>query len=115
MSRIGRQPIPIPAGVKVTIQDGAVTVQGKTATLSQAIHPNMKVASDGKSITVARPDDERQNRALHGLTRALINNMVVGVTTGYTKKLKVEGVGFQASMDGKTVVLTVGYANRIRH
>lgn len=115
MSRIGKQPIPIPAGVNVTIKDGAVSVQGKTATLSQAIHPNMKVDSDGKTVTVTRPDDERQNRALHGLTRALINNMVVGVTTGYAKKLKIEGVGFQAAMDGKDVVLTVGYANRIRH
>ena len=115
MSRIGRLPVPIPAGVKITIQDGVISVQGKTATLTQAIHPNMKVESDGKMLTVARPDNERQNRALHGLTRALINNMVVGVTTGYTKKLKIEGVGFQAAMDGKTVVLTVGFANRIRH
>jgi len=115
MSRIGKQPIPIPTGVKVAIKDGAVTVEGKNVKLSQSIHPNMKVDSDGKTITVARPDDERQNRALHGLTRALINNMVVGVTTGYTKRLKIEGVGFQAAMDGKTVVLTVGYANRIRH
>jgi large subunit ribosomal protein L6 len=115
MSRIGRQPIPIPAGVKVTIANGAVTVAGKNTTLAQAIHPNMKVESDGKTVSVVRPDDERQNRALHGLTRALINNMVVGVTAGYTKKLKIEGVGFQAAMDGKTVVLTVGFANRIRH
>ncbi|HEY2909625.1 MAG TPA: 50S ribosomal protein L6 [Gemmataceae bacterium] len=115
MSRIGKLPIPIPAGVKVTIKDGSVTVQGKTVTLAQAVHPNMKVAADAKAITVTRPDDERQNRALHGLTRALINNMVVGVTTGYEKKLKIEGVGFQAAMDGKVVVLTVGYANRIRH
>jgi large subunit ribosomal protein L6 len=115
MSRIGRQPIAIPAGVTVTIKDGVVTVKGKSSTLSQAIHPNMKVESDGKQITVTRPDNERQNRALHGLTRALVNNLVVGVTTGYTKKLKVEGVGFQAAMDGKAVVLTVGFANRLRH
>ncbi|MDB5313054.1 MAG: rplF [Gemmataceae bacterium] len=115
MSRIGKQPIPIPAGVKVTINNGTVSVQGKNTTLSLAYHPNMKVQADGAAITVTRPDDERQNRALHGLTRALINNMVVGVTTGYTKKLKIEGVGFQAAMDGKTVVLTVGFANRIRH
>src|SRR5213595_3630667 len=115
MSRIGKQPIPIPAGVKVTIKDGTVSVAGKNTTLSQAIHPNMKVDSDGKTITVVRPDDERQNRALHGLTRALINNMVVGVTTGYTKKLKIEGVGFQAAAKGKGVELTVGFANRIVH
>jgi large subunit ribosomal protein L6 len=107
--------VTIPAGVTVDIKNGVVTVKGKNTTLTQAIHPNMKVASDGKTVTVTRPDDERQNRALHGLTRALINNMVVGVTTGYTKRLKIEGVGFQAAMEGKAVVLTVGYANRIRH
>ena len=115
MSRIGRLPIAIPAGVTITIKDGVVTVKGKSVTLSQPVHPNMKVEADAKTITVVRPDNERQNRALHGLTRALIKNMVVGVTTGYTKKLKVEGVGFQAAMDGKTVVLTVGFANRLRH
>ena len=115
MSRIGRQPIPVPAGVKVTIANGTVTVAGKSVTLSQAVHPNMKVESDGKAVTVTRPDDERQNRALHGLTRALINNMVVGVTTGYTKRLKIEGVGFQAAMKGTGVELTVGFANRIVH
>jgi large subunit ribosomal protein L6 len=75
----------------------------------------MKVASDGKTINVTRPDDQRQNRALHGLTRALINNMVVGVTAGYTKRLKIEGVGYQAAMKGKGVELTVGFANRILH
>jgi large subunit ribosomal protein L6 len=115
MSRIGRQPIPIPAGVKVTIADGVVSVEGKNVKLSQPVHPNMKVESDGKAVTVTRPDDERQNRALHGLTRALINNMVVGVTTGFTKRLKIEGVGFQAAMKGTGVELTVGYANRIVH
>ncbi len=115
MSRIGRQPIAIPAGVTITIKDGVVSVKGKSVTLSQAVHPNVKVESDAQAITVTRPNNERQNRALHGLTRALINNMVVGVTAGYTKKLKVEGVGFQAAMDGKDVILTVGFANRIRH
>lgn len=115
MSRIGRLPIPIPGGVKIAIEKGTVKVEGPKGKLEQAIHPNMKVDSDGKQVSVTRPNDERQNRALHGLTRALINNMVVGVTTGYEKKLKIEGVGFQAAMDGKAVVLTVGYANRIRH
>jgi large subunit ribosomal protein L6 len=115
MSRIGKQPIPVPGGVKIAIANGTVKVEGPKGKLEQAIHPNMKVESDGKLVTVTRPNDERQNRALHGLTRALINNMVVGVTTGYEKKLKIEGVGFQAAMDGKAVVLTVGYANRIRH
>jgi len=115
MSRIGKQPIPIPGGVKIAIDNGVVRVEGPKGKLSQAVHPNMKVASDGKQITVTRPNDERLNRALHGLTRALVNNMVVGVTTGYTKRLKIEGVGFQAAAKGKGVELTVGYANRIYH
>jgi large subunit ribosomal protein L6 len=115
MSRIGKQPIPIPAGAKVEVNGNTVKVTGPKGTLTLAAHPNMKVAADGKQITVARPNDERQNRALHGLTRALINNLVVGVTKGYEKKLKVEGVGFQAAAKGKGVELTVGYANRIYH
>ena len=115
MSRIGKQPVPIPAGVKVAVRDGKVNVEGPKGKLEFAYHPNMKVTSDGKQLTVQRPDDDRQNRALHGLTRALINNMVVGVTKGYEKKLKIEGVGFQAAAKGKGVELTVGYANRIYH
>jgi large subunit ribosomal protein L6 len=115
MSRVGKQPIPVPAGVKVNIANGTVRVEGPKGKLELAYHPNMKVASDGKAVTVTRPDDERQNRALHGLTRALINNMVVGVTKGYERRLKVEGVGFQAALKGKGVELTVGYANRIYH
>ena len=90
-------------------------VDGPKGKLSQAVHANMKVESDGKQAKVTRPNDDRLNRALHGLTRALINNMVVGVTTGYQKKLKVEGVGFQAAAKGKGVELTVGFANRIYH
>ena len=115
MSRIGKQPVVIPAGVKVAIDKGVVRVEGPKGKLSQAIHPNMKVESDGKQVKVSRPNDERLNRALHGLTRALINNMVDGVTQGYEKKLKIEGVGFQAAAKGKGVELTVGYANRIYH
>ena len=115
MSRIGKQPIPIPGGVKVSIANGVARVEGPKGKLEQALHPNMKVESDGKEIKVTRPDDDRQNRALHGLTRALVNNMVVGVTKGYEKRLKIEGVGFQAAMRGKAVELTVGFANRIVH
>jgi large subunit ribosomal protein L6 len=115
MSRIGKQPIAIPAGVKVAVADGKVRVEGPKGKLEIPFHPNMKVESDGKQIKVSRPDDERQNRALHGLTRALINNLVVGVTQGYEKRLKIEGVGFQAAAKGKGVELTVGYANRIVH
>jgi large subunit ribosomal protein L6 len=115
MSRIGKQPINIPGGVKIAIEKGVVRVEGPKGKLSQAIHANMKVESDGKQLKVTRPNDDRLNRALHGLTRALINNMVVGVTQGYEKKLKIEGVGFQAAAKGKGVELTVGYANRIFH
>ena len=117
MSRIGKQPIPIPAGVKVEINGTTIQVSGPKAKepLALNFHPNMKVASDGKTLTVTRPGDDRENRALHGLTRALINNMVVGVTAGYTKKLEIEGVGFQAAAKGAGVELTVGFANRIVH
>lgn len=115
MSRIGRLPVAIPAGVKVNIAGTKIVVEGKLGKLEFEHHPNMKVVSDGKTVTVTRPNDERQNRALHGLTRALINNMVHGVSKGYEKKLKIEGVGFQAAMKGAAVELTVGYANRIVH
>lgn len=115
MSRIGKQPVVVPAGVKVTVSGQTVKVEGAKAKLEQTFHPNMKLAFDGQAITVTRPDDNRENRALHGLTRALINNMVLGVTAGYSKKLKIEGVGYQAAMKGKGVELTVGFANRILH
>ena len=113
MSRIGKQPVAIPGGVKVHIADGKVRVEGPKGKLELAPHPNMKVASDGKAITIARPNDERLNRSLHGLTRSLIQNMVDGVTKGYEKRLKIEGIGYQARIDKKSVVLTVGYANPI--
>ena len=115
MSRIGKQPVVVPAGVKIVVDKGVVKVEGPKGKLEQVCHPNMTVAFDGKAVTVTRPDDARENRALHGLTRALINNMVVGVTTGYEKKLKIEGVGFQAAAKEGGVELTVGYANRILH
>lgn len=115
MSRIGKLPVAIPGGVKVSIADRLIKVEGPKGKLEFAHHPGVAVASDGKQVTVTRPNDERLSRALHGLTRALVNNMVVGVTTGYSKKLKVEGVGFQAAAKGKGVELTVGFANRIVH
>lgn len=115
MSRIGRQPVPIPAGVKVNITGTKIRVEGPKGKLEFDHHPNMKVVSDGKTVTVSRPNDERQNRALHGLTRALVNNMVLGVSKGYEKRLKIVGVGFQPAMKGKGVELTVGYANRLYH
>src|SRR5687768_15277867 len=116
MSRIGKQPVPVPAGVKVQLAGGTIKVEGPKGKLELVFHPNMQVAfDDGKRVVnVARPDNERLNRALHGLTRSLINNMVLGVVTGYEKKLKIEGVGYQARLDKKSVVLTVGYANPVK-
>jgi large subunit ribosomal protein L6 len=115
MSRIGKQPVPVPAGVKVRVADGKVNVEGPKGKLEFVYHRNMKVVYDesGKAVKVTRPDDERQNRALHGLTRSLIANMVQGVTKGFEKKLVIEGIGYQARMDKKSVVLTVGFANAI--
>jgi large subunit ribosomal protein L6 len=117
MSRIGKQPVAIPAGVKVRLEGGKIFVEGpKGAKLEWSWNPGIKVTFDAnaKVVTVERPDDERSNRALHGTTRNIIKNMVEGVTKGYEKKLKIEGVGYQALKDGKTVVLKVGYANDIR-
>jgi large subunit ribosomal protein L6 len=115
MSRIGKQPVAVPANVKVTVADGNVNVEGPLGKLSLAAHRAMKVEYDAaaKVLRVTRPDDERQNRALHGLTRSLIANMVEGVTKGYEKRLKIEGIGYQAASKNKGVELTVGYANRI--
>ncbi len=115
MSRIGKQPVPIPSGVKVQLTNGVIVVEGPKGKLEWRYHPNMQVAIEGNAVVVRRPDDERLNRALHGLTRALIANMVKGVTQGFEKRLKIEGVGFQAAAKGKGVELTVGYANRIYH
>jgi large subunit ribosomal protein L6 len=115
MSRIGKQPVSYAAGVKVQVADGTVRIEGPKGKLELNCHPNMGIEHDdkAKAIRVTRPDDERLNRALHGLTRSLIANMVQGVTKGFEKKLKIEGIGYQARMDKKTVVLTVGYANAI--
>ncbi len=97
MSRIGKQPVAIPGGVKVHIADGKIRVEGPKGKLEIAPHPNMKVESDGKAIKITRPNDERLNRSLHGLTRSLIANMVEGVTKGYEKRLKIEGIGYVAA------------------
>jgi large subunit ribosomal protein L6 len=115
MSRIGKQPVPYPAGVKVQLANGKLQVEGPKGKLELAPHPNMRVEHDDKArvLKISRPDDERLNRSLHGLTRSLIANMIEGVTKGYEKRLKIEGIGYQARMDKKTLVLTVGYANAI--
>jgi large subunit ribosomal protein L6 len=115
MSRIGKQPVVIPAGVKVQVQGQEIRVEGPKGKLALVAHPLMKLEHDDKAkvIRIIRPDDERTNRALHGLTRALVNNMVEGVTRGYEKRLKIEGVGYQGRIDKKAVVLVVGYANHV--
>lgn len=113
MSRIGRKPIAIPAGVEVKLADGVVTVKGPKGTLTQAVHPNMKVEIADGQIHVTRPDDEKENRALHGLTRALLNNMVEGVTNGFSKQLDVNGVGYRVQKQGKDLVMTLGYSHLV--
>jgi large subunit ribosomal protein L6 len=116
MSRIGRKPIPVPATVKVSIADSTIQVEGPKGKLSYTHRPEIGVSFDeaGKQITIARRDDERQSRAYHGLTRSLINNMVEGVTAGYTKKLEIVGVGYQAQLKGgNSLALQVGYANQV--
>jgi large subunit ribosomal protein L6 len=115
MSRIGKQPVTVPSGVKVQIAPGKVQIEGPKGKLELAPHPLMKVEHDtgAKVLRITRPDDARMSRSLHGLTRSLIANMVMGVTKGYEKRLKIEGIGYQARMDKKSLVLTVGYANAI--
>jgi large subunit ribosomal protein L6 len=116
MSRIGKKPVPVPAGVEVTLTAGAVKVKGPVGELTHQWHPNMDVTwnAETREILVSRPDDVRQNRALHGLTRALIANNVKGVQTPWEKKLEIQGVGYQATLQGKVLSLQVGYANVIK-
>ena len=113
MSRIGREPINIPAGVTVTIDANVVTVKGPKGTLTQAFHPNMGIKAEGNEILVTRPNDEKENRALHGLTRTLVHNMVVGVTEGFKKELDVNGVGYRVQMQGKNLVMNLGYSHQV--
>ena len=113
MSRIGRKPIAIPAGVEVKLADGVATVKGPKGTLTQNIHPNMKVEVADGEILVTRPNDEKENRALHGLTRALLNNRVEGVTNGFSKQLDVNGVGYRVQKQGKDLVMTLGYSHLV--
>ena len=113
MSRIGRKPINIPAGVDVTIDGCDITVKGPKGTLTQKIHKNMIVEKEGAELLVKRPNDEKENRALHGLTRSLIHNMVVGVTDGFKKELDVNGVGYRVQMQGKDLVMNLGYSHQV--
>ena len=113
MSRIGRKPIVIPAGVEVSVNDHVVTVKGPKGTLNSNIHPMMNVKVENGEVVVTRPNDEKQARSLHGLTRTLINNMVEGVTNGFKKELEIQGVGYRAAKQGNTLVLNLGYSHPV--
>jgi large subunit ribosomal protein L6 len=113
MSRIGRLPIPIPAGVDVTIDGGTVTVQGPKGTLSRGLPTAVTVAREGDVLVVTRPSDDKLHRSLHGLTRTLVNNMVVGVTAGYRKGLEIVGVGYRAQKIGEKLQLSLGYSHPV--
>lgn len=113
MSRIGRKPIALPSGVDVKLDGHTITVKGPKGTLTQKFHPNMTVAVEGNEIVVTRPNDEKENRSLHGLTRSLIANMVEGVTKGFTKELDVNGVGYRVQKQGKDLVMNLGFSHQV--
>ena len=114
MSRVGRKPVPVPAGVKIEISGPLVRVSGPKGELQQTIHPDLHVVQDDNELTVTRPSDRREHRAHHGLARSLINNMVVGVSDGFTKSLEIQGTGYRAELDGQTLVLRVGFSHLVR-
>ncbi|MDP9379054.1 MAG: 50S ribosomal protein L6 [Chloroflexota bacterium] len=114
MSRIGRAPIQVPNGVNVVVADGTVTVRGPKGELSQQLVGNIEVAQEDSTIEVRRTSEEKYHRSLHGLTRTLINNMVTGVTTGFRKDLEIAGVGYRAALEGRTLVLSLGYSHPVR-
>jgi large subunit ribosomal protein L6 len=113
MSRIGRKPIEIPQGVTVDVQPGAVMVKGPKGQLSQSVSSQMTVAEENGTVTVRRPTDRGEDRALHGLTRSLIANMVEGVTDGFSKQLEIQGVGYRARLQGNALELSVGYSHPV--
>ena len=114
MSRIGRMPITVPAGVTVTIAEGnVVTVKGPKGELTRALSAEMNINQEGNVITVTRPSDEKAHRSLHGLTRTLLNNMVIGVVDGYKKELDVNGVGYRVAKEGKNLVMNLGYSHQV--
>ena len=114
MSRIGRAPIAIPAGVEVKVaENNHITVKGPKGTLERDLVPQITVSVEGNVINVTRPNDEKQNRSLHGLTRTLVANMVEGVSNGYSKTLEVNGVGYRAAKEGKNLVLNIGYSHQV--
>lgn len=113
MSRIGRAPITVPAGVEVKVDGQHVAVKGPKGALEMNVAPTIKVEVEAGVVHVSRPDDAKENRSLHGLTRTLVNNMVVGVSEGFSKTLEVNGVGYRAAKEGKNLVLNVGYSHQI--
>ena len=113
MSRIGRKPIAVPDGVTIDVKPGLVSVKGPKGELSQELSPDMKVEQSNGTLTVERPTDRGEHRALHGLTRSLIANMVTGVTEGYEKRLEIQGVGYRARLQGKALELSVGYSHTV--
>ena len=114
MSRIGREPITVPAGVEVTIAEGnVITVTGPKGSITETLCPAMTITLENGVLHVARPDDTKANRSLHGLTRSLLNNMVVGVTQGFEKKLEINGVGYRAEKKGEEVVMKLGYSHDV--
>ena len=113
MSRIGRMPIPLPSGVEVTQEGSNLRVKGPLGTLERAIHPEMKLERENGELRIVRPTDEPRHRALHGLTRTLVNNMVTGVATGFTKNLEISGVGYRAALQGTKLVLALGYSHPV--
>ena len=113
MSRIGRLPIPVPAGVDVTIDGSDVTVNGPRGTLHRTLHPEMAISREEGTLLVTRPSEQKMHKQLHGLTRTLVNNMVIGVTTGYRKGLEITGVGYRAILVGKKLQLSLGYSHQI--
>src|SRR5437899_7610481 len=113
MSRIGKQPIAVPGGVEVAVEQSRVTVKGPRGQLEQSFHPDMRIVLDDGALRVERPDDERDHRSLHGLTRTLIANMVEGVTNGFEKRLEIVGVGYRAALKGSDLELAVGYSHPV--
>ena len=113
MSRIGRLPIPVPAGVDVAIDGASVTVKGPKGSLNRTLHPDILVSREDTVLVVTRPSEQKQHKQLHGLTRTLVNNMVVGVTTGYRKGLEITGVGYRAVLVGRKLQLSLGYSHQI--
>jgi len=114
MSRIGKMPIPVPAGTEVKLEEGnVITVKGPLGTLKKALHPDMKVEMDGAVMHIVRPSDEKMHKALHGLTRSLVANMVEGVTKGFKKELDINGVGYRAQKQGNQLVMNLGFSHQV--